>query len=169
MSSPEPLLPETRERCGPSCQCDQVGPVRRVTAAEGMIKAEHRCENYGAVYLVVRRMIPTWVACGGARSFLAPMGKDHSATPVRPRHIKELARARNMPGIITMSESSPPPKETGERRCPHCRSADIMALGRVLADSTAIRSAYRCRVCATEFLLLSTERRVGPRGRRATD
>ena len=71
--------------------------------------------------------------------------------------------------MITMSEPSPPPQETREPICPQCQGADILALGRVLADSTAIRSAYRCRVCATEFLLVSTDRRVGPRDRRATD
>ena len=46
-------------------------------------------------------------------------------------------------------------------------SADILALGRVLADSTGIRSAYRCQECATEFLLPHPERRVGPPDRRA--
>jgi transposase-like protein len=66
-----------------------------------------------------------------------------------------------------MSNSNPPPpKETSERICPQCRSADILALGRVLADNTGmIRSAYRCRECAKEFLLLSTERRPGPERR----
>jgi hypothetical protein len=55
-----------------------------------------------------------------------------------------------------------------EHICPGCRSADIVPLGRVLADSTAVRSAYRCRACAVEFLLLPAERRLGPRDRRAT-
>jgi hypothetical protein len=62
-----------------------------------------------------------------------------------------------------------PPKETRERICPHCLGADLLALGRVLADSTGIRSAYRCRQCANEFLLFYPDRRVGPRDRRATD
>jgi hypothetical protein len=68
-----------------------------------------------------------------------------------------------------MSESNPSPKETRERLCPQCHSADLLALGRVLADTTGIRSAYRCRQCATEFLLLFPDRRVGPHDRRATD
>ena len=63
--------------------------------------------------------------------------------------------------------ANPSPKEARDRICPQCRSADILALGRVLADSTAVRSAYRCRACGKEFLLLSTERRLGPRDRRA--
>jgi hypothetical protein len=53
------------------------------------------------------------------------------------------------------------------RACPQCHSVDLLALGRVLADTTGIRSTYRCRECATEFLL-PTERRRGPRDRRAT-
>jgi hypothetical protein len=55
----------------------------------------------------------------------------------------------------------PPLSETRKLRCPHCCSADIGALGRVCADQTAIRSAYGCRACATEFVLLSIERRLG--------
>jgi transposase-like protein len=71
--------------------------------------------------------------------------------------------------MLEVANSSPSPKEARERTCPQCRSADILALGRVLADSTAVRSAYRCRECGKEFLLLpSTERRLGPRDRRAT-
>jgi hypothetical protein len=53
-------------------------------------------------------------------------------------------------------------------RCPQCRGTDILPLGRVLADSTGrIRSTYRCRGCAREFMLPHNERRVGPRDRRA--
>ena len=69
---------------------------------------------------------------------------------------------------LEVANSHPSPKEARERICPQCGSADIQALGRVLADSTAVRGAYRCRECAKEFLLLSTERRLGPRDRRAT-
>ena len=51
--------------------------------------------------------------------------------------------------------ANPSPKEARDRICPQCRSADILALGRVLADNAGmIRSAYRCRECAKEFLLL---------------
>ena len=70
--------------------------------------------------------------------------------------------------MLEVANSTPSPKEARERTCPQCRSADILALGRVLADSTAVRSAYRCRQCGKEFLLPSTERRLGPRDRRAT-
>jgi hypothetical protein len=69
---------------------------------------------------------------------------------------------------LEVADSNPSPKEARERICPQCRSADILALGRVLADSTAVHSAYRCRECGKEFLLLPTDRRLGPRDRRAT-
>jgi len=69
---------------------------------------------------------------------------------------------------LEVADSNPSPKEARERFCPQCHSADILALGRVLADSTAVRSAYRCRECGKEFLLLRTDRRLGPRDRRAT-
>ena len=68
---------------------------------------------------------------------------------------------------LEVANSHPSLKEARERICPQCSSADIQALGRVLADSTAVRGAYRCRECGKEFLLLSTERRLGPRDRRA--
>ena len=69
--------------------------------------------------------------------------------------------------MLEVESSSPSPKEARERICPQCRSADILPLGRVLADSTAVRSAYRCRECAEESLLLPAERRAGERDRRA--
>jgi DNA-directed RNA polymerase subunit RPC12/RpoP len=69
--------------------------------------------------------------------------------------------------MIEVANSNPSPKEARERICPQCRSADILALGRVLADSTAVRGVYRCRACAKEFLMLPMERRLGPRDRRA--
>ena len=69
--------------------------------------------------------------------------------------------------MLEVANSDPSPKETRERICPQCHSADILPLGRVLADSTAVRSAYRCRACAKEFLLFPPERRLGPRDRRA--
>ena len=65
--------------------------------------------------------------------------------------------------VLEVATSSRGPTETCDRICPQCRSADLLALGRVLADNTGmIRSAYRCRECATEFLLLWTERHLGP-------
>ena len=56
---------------------------------------------------------------------------------------------------LEVAHSSPGPPETRARLCPQCLSADLLALGRVLADNAGmIRSAYRCRECAKEFLLL---------------
>jgi hypothetical protein len=54
---------------------------------------------------------------------------------------------------LEVAHSDPSPKETRERICPRCCSADILALGRVLPDNTGIRSAYRCRACAKVLLL----------------
>ena len=59
------------------------------------------------------------------------------------------------------------PKDT-RARCPQCRGADLLALGRVVAETTEMfRSAYRCRECGREFILPYNERRVGLRDRRA--
>lgn len=69
--------------------------------------------------------------------------------------------------VLEVANSSPWPKEIRERICPYCRSVDLLPLGRVLADNTGIRSEYRCRECAKEFLLLPTEPRLGARDRRA--
>jgi hypothetical protein len=69
--------------------------------------------------------------------------------------------------VHEVAHSSPGP--TDARTCPQCRSADLLALGRVLADATGIRSVYRCRVCATEFFLFSPDQRVAPGGRGVTD
>ena len=69
--------------------------------------------------------------------------------------------------MLEVANSDPSPKETRERICPHCRSAAVMPLKRLFANSTGIRIEYRCRACAKEFLLLPPERRLGPRDRRA--
>jgi hypothetical protein len=70
--------------------------------------------------------------------------------------------------VLAAAHSDPgPTTDTRARICPQCRSADLLALGRVLADKAGVRSAYRCRACATEFFLPNTERRVGLRDRRA--
>jgi hypothetical protein len=71
--------------------------------------------------------------------------------------------------MLEIAHCDPSSTDARERICPQCHSADILPLGRVLADSTAVRSAYRCRACAKEFLLLSTERRLGPRDRRGPE
>jgi hypothetical protein len=70
---------------------------------------------------------------------------------------------------ITMADAIPPLKETRARLCPHCLSVDVVALGRVTADRTGVRSEYGCRRCSKEFLLLYPERRIGPHDRRAPD
>jgi hypothetical protein len=49
--------------------------------------------------------------------------------------------------------------EDGLIRCasgsyPHRLSLAVMPLGPVVADRVALRSAYQCRDCATEFLFL---------------
>jgi hypothetical protein len=46
------------------------------------------------------------------------------------------------------------PREMRERLCPHCLSLAVMPMGRVVADSTALRSAYQCRDCAKEFVFV---------------
>ena len=41
--------------------------------------------------------------------------------------------------MLEVASSNPSPKEARDRIRPQCRSADILPLGRVLADSTAVR------------------------------
>jgi hypothetical protein len=69
--------------------------------------------------------------------------------------------------VLKVAHSSAGPTEPPARICPACRSADLLALGRILADNTGIRSMYRCRACGREVMLPHNERRVGPRERRA--
>jgi hypothetical protein len=69
--------------------------------------------------------------------------------------------------VFDVAHSSAGPTEPPARICPTCRSADLLALGRILADRTGIRSEYRCRACGREVMLPHNERRVGPRERRA--
>jgi hypothetical protein len=69
----------------------------------------------------------------------------------------------------TLVTPQPPPMPAGEHRqriCPSCRSDAIVALGRLFASSSGIRSEYLCRACATAFWL-SPDRRLGPHDRRA--
>jgi len=55
---------------------------------------------------------------------------------------------------------STPPKETRERHaCPYCLGVAVAPLGHVSADRNGIRSEYRCRDCAKDFVLLSNIRR----------
>ena len=69
----------------------------------------------------------------------------------------------------TMADASPPLKETQLRRCPNCLGVNVVAIGRVTADSTGVRSEYRCRGCSRDFFLLSDTRRIGAPDRRARD
>jgi hypothetical protein len=61
--------------------------------------------------------------------------------------------------VHEVANSSAGPTDARARICPQCRSADLLALGHILADNTGVRGSYRCRACATEFLLFHTERR----------
>jgi hypothetical protein len=56
--------------------------------------------------------------------------------------------------VLEAAHSGLWPTEPRACICPQCRSADLLALGRILADNTGVRSGYRCRACATEFFLL---------------
>ena len=60
-----------------------------------------------------------------------------------------------------MPDANPPLKETRDRCCPHCLSLAVGPLGAVSGDSTGIRSDYRCRDCAKDFVLLSAKRPGG--------
>ena len=55
--TPEPELPETRERRCPSCASQRITPVSHVTAICGLIKVEHRCEACATAFWVVRNAI----------------------------------------------------------------------------------------------------------------
>ena len=57
MASPEPVLPETRERRCPSCQSQRIVHAGPVIGAEGMIKAEQQCEACGIAFLFVRKRV----------------------------------------------------------------------------------------------------------------
>jgi uncharacterized protein (DUF983 family) len=52
---PEPAVPESLERRCPSCLSERVVYEGRVTAGEGMTRAEHRCEACGAAFWYVRK------------------------------------------------------------------------------------------------------------------
>jgi hypothetical protein len=57
VSPTEDALPETRERRCPACQSEQIAPVGRVIAADGLILAEHRCEVCGRTFLILERSL----------------------------------------------------------------------------------------------------------------
>ena len=76
-----------------------------------------------------------------------------------------MSKDRSDP-VLEVAHADAGPMDTRAHACPYCRSVDLVALGRVLADSAGIMSTYLCRQCAREFLL-PIERRRGPRDRRA--
>jgi hypothetical protein len=81
------------------------------------------------------------------------------------RHHAEHAASRAAPALPVpqLKVQRPEFTDTRERICPQCHSADVLPLGRVLANTTGIRSVYRCRECATEFFLFFPDRRAwGP-------
>ncbi len=58
MPSPEPALPETRERRCPSCRSQRIVPMGRVFAnRDGVIKEKHWCEACGTAFWFVRKLI----------------------------------------------------------------------------------------------------------------
>ena len=57
MPPPESTLPETRERRCPSCASERIEPVSHVTASEGTIKVEYRCEACSTAFWFVRNAI----------------------------------------------------------------------------------------------------------------
>jgi formate dehydrogenase maturation protein FdhE len=58
MPSPEPELPETRERGScPVCQSERIAPVGRVMASDGVIKVQHRCDACETAFWFVRKPI----------------------------------------------------------------------------------------------------------------
>jgi hypothetical protein len=58
MTSPEPVLPETRERVCPSCQSERIVHAGQVIAGGGTIRSEQRCEACGAAFWFVRTRMP---------------------------------------------------------------------------------------------------------------
>jgi hypothetical protein len=50
-------LPHARQRRCPACLAEQVAPVGRVVAANGLIHVEHRCEACRTGFFVVRNPI----------------------------------------------------------------------------------------------------------------
>ena len=58
-------------------------------------------------------------------------------------------------------DSSPVPSDPWMLVCPQCRSIDLLALGRVFANTAGVQGLYRCRRCLTETWLPSMVRRLG--------
>jgi hypothetical protein len=60
-----------------------------------------------------------------------------------------------MSAPFTPFDATPVPSEPRARICPHCRSANIMLVGRLFADSSGAQSDLQCRECGKGFLLLT--------------
>jgi hypothetical protein len=56
MTEPAALLQASERRC-PACLGEQVAPVGRVLAANGLIRVEHRCAACRTWFLFVRKLI----------------------------------------------------------------------------------------------------------------
>jgi hypothetical protein len=65
-----------------------------------------------------------------------------------------LAGTRYAPQTAMADDASASPTETRERLCPHCLSLSVVPIGRVVVDHTTVRSAYQCRDCAKQFVVL---------------
>jgi len=55
MRPPDRALPETDERCCPTSRSHRIAPVGHVLIADGLLKAEHRCEVCGIGFFFVRK------------------------------------------------------------------------------------------------------------------
>ena len=62
MEYPVPTMPETRERQCPSCHAPWIVHAGHVIGGGGDIKTEHRCEQCGTAFWLVRKRIPLNVA-----------------------------------------------------------------------------------------------------------
>ena len=55
MTDPD-ALPQARERRCPACRGEQIAPMGRVLAANGLIHVEHRCEVCRTGFFYVRKL-----------------------------------------------------------------------------------------------------------------
>jgi hypothetical protein len=78
------------------------------------------------------------------------------ATISRGRYARGCANG--MASVDPASSSCLP--ETRDRMCPACRNRAVVGVGPVTASATGIRCAYRCPMCATEFVLVLFMRRM---------
>ena len=74
-----------------------------------------------------------------------------------------------MSGPSTPFDAVPVQSEPPAPICPQCKSTDLLALGRVFANSSGVRGLYRCPRCTTEAWLRTTDRRGLPIAGRPSD